>query len=123
MAYTIAPTPHADFYILTYTGTLETEDLLVADALHLNEGRAIYLLIDVSHMEEGLPDRFLETIMKSFVVHPNVAYMAVFITSTLLRVTANMVVKVTRQQKKITLHDSYESAHQRVMQAIGEHAL
>jgi hypothetical protein len=81
MAYTIMPGSHADFYILTYAGTLETDDLLVADELHLNEGRPIYLLIDTARMRDGLPDQFLETIMKSFVVHPNVAYMSVYITS------------------------------------------
>jgi hypothetical protein len=38
-------------------------------------------------------------------------------------VTAAMVIKVTRQQKKISLHDSYGAAYEKVLQVLGEHAL
>ncbi len=35
-----------------------------------------------------------------------------------LRMVSNMVVKLTRQQKKITLHDSYDAAYDSVLQTI-----
>ena len=113
--------PHPDFYILTYTGALEVADLVVDDLLHLNEGRPIYLLVDISRMNNTLPDRYIEHIRKCFLVHPNLRYLAGFVSSMPLRMVSNMVVKLTRQQKKITLHDTYDAAYQSVIETIEVH--
>jgi hypothetical protein len=113
---------HPDFYILTYTGQLQTKDLQVDDDVHLNEGRKIYLLVDISRMEHRLPDRYVEHIMKCFLVHPNLRFLAGFVSSMPLRVVSNMVVKLTRQQNKVSLHDSYEGAYESVLDAIERYA-
>ncbi len=118
MPCSVVQGPHPDFYIVTYTGTLEVADLVVDDLLHLNEGRLIYLLVDISRMNNSLPDRYIEHIRKCFLVHPNLRYLAGFVSSMPLRVVSNMVVKLTRQQKKITLHDSYDAAYDSVLQTI-----
>jgi hypothetical protein len=118
MAYAIKAGAYADMYILTYTGNLETEDLLVSNELHLNEGRPIYLLVDILNMNDGLPDRFLETIMQSYVTHPNLGCLAACMTSKLLRMTAGMVIKVTRRADKITVHDTFEAAEKALIEAM-----
>lgn len=120
MAYTVTPGAHPDLYILTYTGDLGAEELLIENELHLNENRFIYILADVSGMNNGLPDGFLETVQRSFVLHPHTAHIAVYVTSAILRIAASMVVKVTRQKKKISLHDSYKDAYERLEKVIKE---
>ena len=92
---------------------------MIDDALHLNEGRLIYLLVDISRMDHRLPDGYIKHIMKCFLVHPNLRFLAGYVTSIPLRMASNLVVSLTRQQHKITLHDSYDEAYQSVEEAIG----
>jgi hypothetical protein len=122
MAYSIAPGPHPDFYILTYTDLLASDELFIDDELHLNEGRQIYILADTSHMSSTLPDGFMEAVSKSFVVHPNIAHIASFNPSTILWITAQMVIKRTNQHKKITVHKTYQEAYDTIMALIQEQA-
>lgn len=114
MPYSIAQGPHPDFYILTYTEQLAYEELLIDDDLHLNEDRQIFILADTSHMSSSLPDRFMEAISKSFVVHPNVGHIASFNPSSILWIAAQMVIKFTGQYKKITVHKTYQEAFETI---------
>jgi hypothetical protein len=120
MPYSIAPGPHPDFYILTYTEQLAYEELLIDDKLHLNEGRLIYVLADTSHMSSTLPDGFMEAISKSFVVHENIGHIASFNPSSILWIAAQMVIKFTGRYKKITVHKTYQEAYDILMMHIQE---
>lgn len=116
MAYDIKAGAYANMYILTYTGLLENDDLLISNELHLGEGQPIYLLVDLRNMSDGLPDRFLETVVQSYVTHPNLAHLATCTNSRLLRMAAFMVTKVTRTSDRLTIHDTYEAAETRLIE-------
>lgn len=109
--HTVTHDAHCDLAILTYTGDLEAAELPIDDELRLNAGHKVYILVDVSGMNNGLPDGFLETIQRSFVIHPNIGHIAVYITSSVLRIAAGMVIKVARLQNKATIHSSYEASY------------
>jgi hypothetical protein len=118
--YSVAPGNHPNVYVLTYSENLAAEELLIDDELHLNEGRDIYLLVDLSSMNNGLPEGFLDAVQRSFVVHPHTAHIAVYTTSMLLRTAAGMVTKVTRMNGKITTHSTYEEAYQQLLDLMPE---
>jgi hypothetical protein len=110
MSHTVTSSPHPDFYVLTHFDDLQYDELFLDEELHLNEGRSIYILADTSRMNNVLPDGFLDAVTKSYVINPNMAHLAVYIPSTALRVVGYMVIKVTRRQKQISIHHTYEDA-------------
>lgn len=110
MAHTIEKTQYDNIVILRIQGDLEKDDLLSDDELGLNEGKPMYVLVDVSEMDIGLPGNFMEGERKSFAVNPNVKHIAVYSQSTLLNVATRMVAKLTRQQEKISIYHDRNDA-------------
>ena len=120
MAFNISPGSHPDFYILSIIGDLTYEDLLIVDDLHLNEKRLIYVLVNKAEMSNKLPDRFVEMLPQSFVVHPNIAHIACYAPSAILRIAGYMVANITHLQKKITIHQAYDEAYKFIERRIHE---
>lgn len=110
MAHTVEKTEHDNLVILHIQGDLEKPDLLCDEELGLNRGVPMYILVDVSEMDIGLPGNFMEGERQSFAVNPNARHIAVYSKSTLLNVAARMVAKLTRQQEKISIHPQYDDA-------------
>ncbi len=110
MAHTIEKTQYDNIVILRIQGDLEKDDLLSDDELGLNQGKPMYVLVDVSEMDIGLPGNFMEGERKSFAVNPNVKHIAVYSQSTLLNVATRMVAKLTRQQEKISIYHDRDDA-------------
>lgn len=110
MAHTISPGPKPSIMLMELTGDLTYQDMMSDDEIGLNENQQLYLMLDVSKMNVGLPDGFLDGAKNSFFVHPNLIHMAMYVESDLLRTIANMVAKVTRNVGKLSLHSSREAA-------------
>lgn len=120
MTLVVTSGSHPDFYILSVIGDLRYEDLFVVDALHLNEGRLIYILVDKAEMSNKLPEGFLEALPRSFVAHPNIGHMACYAPDAILRIAGYMVANITHLQKKITIHRRYDDAYKFIEQRIQE---
>jgi hypothetical protein len=110
MAHSVSQGPHPLIMVMELTGDLTHEDMVADDAIGLNNGRRLYLMLDVSKMNVGLPDGFLDGAKNSFFINPNLIHMAMYVESDLLRTIANMVAKVTRNVGKLSLHNSREAA-------------
>ena len=120
MSYTITSGSHPDFYIMNIVGDLQYEDLFIDDALHLNEGRVIYVLVNKTDMSNKLPEGFVEALPTSFVVHPNIGHIACYAPSAILRIAGYMVANITHLQKKITIHNLYKDAYKFIEKRIDE---
>lgn len=107
----LTPGPYPHFYILAYRDELMYEELFLDEPLHLNEGHPVYILIDTSAMYNRLPENFMQGIVRSFIINPNIAAMAVYIPSIPLRVVAHMVVNALRLHKKVSIFQTYHDAY------------
>jgi hypothetical protein len=110
MAHQISPGPHPNIALMRIWGDLQHVDMNPVDGLGLNEGKPVYVLLDVSEMHLGLPDGFLDGARNSYFVHPNMVHMAFYSGSSMLNTIAAMVGKLTSRQHKISIHKSYDSA-------------
>jgi hypothetical protein len=118
MAYVVSPGPHPNIALMRIWGDLQHEDMKPNNELGLNEGRPIYILLDVSEMNVGLPDGFLDGARNSFFIHPNMAHMALFSTSSMLNSIAMMVAKLTGRPGKMSIHNNYDSAFKHLQDMI-----
>lgn len=109
---------YPDFYILNIIGDLKNEDLYIMDDLHLNENRMIYVLVNKAAMSPRLPEGFVEALPRSFVVHPNIGHIACYAPSAMLQIAGHMVANITRLQKKITIHKTYDQAYKYIEHCI-----
>jgi hypothetical protein len=110
MAYEILPGPHPDIRVMKVMDDLTYEAMTADEELGLNQGRPMWVLLDVSQMNAGLPEDFLSGARHSYFVNPNLAHLSLYIKSSILRTIATMVAKVTRRKDKLSLHDSYDKA-------------
>lgn len=110
MAHHITVGPRPNIKICTITESLNHDDMTCEDDLGLNEGTPLYVLLDVSAMNLGLPEQFLDGAKHSFFIHPNLVHMAMYTDSNLLTHIGNMVAKLTQRQEKLSIHSSYDAA-------------
>jgi hypothetical protein len=110
MAHTISPGPHPNITTIRIYDELQRDDLTCTDELGLNEGRPLYILVDVSEMDRGLPAGFLDGERQGFFLHPNTAHIALFTNSMMLDTAGRMIAKLTRQKDKLTVHKTREEA-------------
>jgi hypothetical protein len=115
MAHEILPGPTANILLMRLYGELTKDDLLCDDELHLNEGQPMYVLVDASDMDIGLPAGFMDGKRESFFLNPNLQHVALYTTSWLLNSAAKMLGKITRQRDKLSVHDSREAALEHLM--------
>jgi hypothetical protein len=115
MPHEISPGPKPNILIFRVTGELNYHDMTCDEELGLNQGRPLYVLMDGSKMQVGLPENFLEGAKNSFFINPNLVHMALYLESQLLRTIANMVAKVTRRREKLSLHPSFDAAIQHLL--------
>jgi hypothetical protein len=110
IAHQITPGPQSDIVICSIQGELTYDDMTCVEELGLNEGRPVYILLDVTKMEGGLPPDFLDGARKSWFTHENTAHLALFADSHILRMVGTMVAKLTRRADKLSTHETYAGA-------------
>jgi hypothetical protein len=115
MAHQITPGPNANIKICTITESLNHDDMTCEADLGLNDGMPLYVLLDVSQMDVGLPPNFLDGAKHSFFLHPNLIHMAMYTKSSLLTTVGKMVAKLTHRQEKLSIFTSYEDAINHLM--------
>ena len=123
MAHTITPGTHPNIKVMELEGELTHADMTADEALGLNEGKPVYVLLDASKISVGLPPDFLDGARKSYFVHPNLAHMALYVSSVLLRNIGAMVAKLTRRKDKLTIHESREAAMRHLEKLVKEAGL
>jgi hypothetical protein len=110
MAHTILSGPQPNIVIMELQGELTWEDMTADEALGLDRGQPLYVMLDASRVSVALPENFLDGAKHSYFTNPNMAHMALYVESDLLRTIATMVAKITRRREKISLHSSQEAA-------------
>lgn len=110
MAHKISTGPHPDIVIMDLIGELEYGDMTADEGLGLNKGRPLYVMLDASKISVALPDGFIDGARHSYFVNPNMAHMALYVESGMLRTIGTMVAKLTRRQDKLSVHESREKA-------------
>jgi hypothetical protein len=121
MAHEVQQGPHPFFKILYLRGDITHEDMTCVDEVGLNEGHPIYLLTDAAGMNAGMPDKFLETIRESLLYSPNLAHNAVYLPdSPVISTLAQMLIKLTRTQKKVSLFRNLDEAQDHLMKLMAD---
>jgi hypothetical protein len=110
MAHNIVDGPHTDIKIFELYEDLTFADMTADKELDLDKGYPVYVLLDGSQMQVGLPADFLSGAKQSWFTNPNLAHLAVYLESAMLRTIAQMVAKITKRRDKLTLHDSRAAA-------------
>jgi hypothetical protein len=110
MAHEIEAGPESNIRLMRLQGELLKADLLCDDELDLNSGTPIFVLVDASEMDIGLPAGFMDGKRESFFMNPNLQHVALYSTSWLLNSAAKMLGKLTRQRDKLSVHDTREAA-------------
>jgi hypothetical protein len=110
MAHEITLGPRPNIKICTITESLTHDDMTCEADLGLHGSTPLYVLLDVSQMDVGLPPNFLDGAKHSFFLHPNLVHMAMYTESNLLTHIGNMVAKLTQRREKLSIHTSYDAA-------------
>ncbi|MGB1289252.1 MAG: hypothetical protein ACPG7F_22140, partial [Aggregatilineales bacterium] len=85
----------------------------------LNEGQK-YVMLDMSEMNIGLPERFIEAAQQSFFTHDNLLHTVLYVDSGMLRSISVMIAKLTRRQNRLTLHKSREEALEHLHEIVAD---
>ncbi len=116
MSHEILIGQHPDLVILRYHGNIEADDIITnPDDLHLNDGRLKYLLADTSDSNPVVPEGMWERVHNSIISHQNLVHIAIVAKSGMLKVLLNAVIKLTRQGKRVSLHNSFEEAESHLL--------
>ena len=110
MTHVIESGPEPNIRLMRLQGELLKADLLCDDELGLNTGTPVFVLVDASEMDIGLPAGFMDGKRESFFMNPNLQHVALYSTSWLLNSAAKMMGKLTRQRDKLSVHDTREAA-------------
>lgn len=112
MAVDVVTGPHPNIRIMRIIGDLHPEDMASSDKmLELDGNHPVYVVMDISQMNIGMPEHFLEAAKHGKAVnHANMHHMAVFTTNELLINISKMVAKVNRQKSKLSIHPTYDDA-------------
>lgn len=119
MAHEVTQGPHPFLRIIRVYGDVDSRDMTCFDDVGLTEGHPIYLLTNLAKINVGLPDKFLETLRNSVLTHPNLAHDAIYLPAApAVNTLANMAVKFTRSQKKVSLHLTLDGAQDHLVKMI-----
>ncbi|MEO8606828.1 MAG: STAS/SEC14 domain-containing protein [Chloroflexota bacterium] len=119
MPHQVSTGKHPDIIVLRYYGNIETEDILTdPEELHLNDDHPKYLLADAGEVHPVVPEGMWERVQHSIISHKNLAHIAIFVKSGPLRVLMGAVVKLSRQGKRVTLHNTYEEAETHLLSLV-----
>jgi hypothetical protein len=110
MAHKITQGPRRDIVFMDIYQELEFDDMTASRELGLDSGRKLYVMLDLTKMNVGLPVGFLEGAKKSFFLHDNLVHLSIHVQSDVLKIVANMVAKLTRNPDKLSLHSTREAA-------------
>lgn len=91
-------------------GELTREDMTAADALGLNQGKPVFVLLDTTKLNIGLPVDFMDGAKQSYFTHPNLQHLALYTTSSMLGSIGRMVAKLTGKKDHLSVHTDYDSA-------------
>jgi hypothetical protein len=119
MPHEVSTGKHPDIIVLRYYGDIESEDIITdPEELHLNDGRPKYLLADATEVHPVVPEGMWERVQHSIIGHNNLAHIAISVKSAPLRVLMGAVVKLSRQGKRMTLHNTYEEAENHLLNLV-----
>ena len=121
MAHEIEAGPESNIRLMRLQGELLKADLLCDDELGLNTGDPVFVLVDASEMDIGLPAGFMDGKRESFFMNPNLQHVALYSTSWLLNSAAKMMGKLTRQRDKLSVHDTREAALEHLKSMAARH--
>lgn len=110
MGHTIIQGPHPNIVIQKLEGELTWEDMTAAEALGLTSGKPVYVLLDTTNLNIGLPVDFVEGAKQSYFTHPGLQHMALYTTSSMLGAIGRMVAKLTGKKEHLSVHTDYSSA-------------
>lgn len=121
MPHEVSTGKHQDIVVLRYYGDIESDDIITnPEELHLNDGRPKYLLADAGEVHPVVPEGMWERVQHSIISHNNLVHIAICVKSGTLRVLMGAVVKLSRQGKRMTLHNTYEEAESHLMHLLNE---
>ncbi|MDZ4771295.1 MAG: hypothetical protein SGJ24_19400 [Chloroflexota bacterium] len=110
MSFTISDSAHPSIRIMKITGELDDIAMTADEALGLNAGVPIYVLLDILEMSIKLPDGFLDTAQKSYFTNDNLAHLALFTRSEMFKIIGDMVARLTHRREKLSAHSTYAAA-------------
>jgi hypothetical protein len=111
MPHEVSTGKHPDIVVLHYYGDIESDDIITdPEELHLNDGHPKYLLADAGSVHPVVPEGMWERVQHSIISHSNLLHIAIYVKSGALRVLMGAVVKLSRQGKRMSLHNTYEEA-------------
>jgi len=116
MPHAISTGKHQDIIILRYYGNIESDDIITnPQELHLNEGSTKYLLVDASEVHPSVPEGMWDRVRESVIYNQNLLHIAIYVKSLPLRILMGAVFNLTRQQKRVSLHESFADAEGHVL--------
>ena len=119
MAYEILPRPHPSIALVHMFSEIEEEDFRLGDALELDKGNPVYLLVDTTGTAITLPPNFMENVRSSALFDDNLAHVAVFTRSATVCAVVRVMCRLTGQTHKVSLHDSREAALNHLLALVG----
>ena len=123
MAHVIEAGPHPNIVIMHVIGNTTSIDMDINTELCLNKGQPVYLLVDLSNMTLGLPENFLNDARHSAIVQPNMIHAAIYVHSSLIKSIVSMIVRITYQNSKLSIHDQYDQALAQLQKLVKEAGL
>lgn len=109
MPHIIELDPQSNIAYMRIIGLLDFEDMTCDEELGLND-RPTFIFLDVSQMDTGLPEDFLDGARISFFTHTNMIHLALYSKSTVLDMIATMVSKITHREEKMSIHKTIQAA-------------
>ncbi len=109
MAHTITVGDRPEILIIEAFDNLEVDDILLEE-IDWSQGDPLYIFIDARRLSIALPDGFLDALKQGPIAHERLAHMALCLDSLILRNIAQMSVKLTRAQSKMSVHNTPEEA-------------
>jgi len=111
MAYEVTHGELPNLYVIRFYDELVGEDLdRATQALGLDSGNQVYVLCDITGLNPGLPENFIEYAQRSYFMHKNMLHGAMISQSWLLNSVAKMFAKLTRRQDRLSIHMSRAAA-------------
>lgn len=123
MAHTVLPIKHPNIAHIQMYGDITPEDMTCDAKLGLGTGKPIYVVVEILNINTHLPDEFIDTARVGFLVHADLAHMAVVTKSSLLKSLALIGATLSMQRDKTSTHDSVESAEAHVLAMIKRRGL
>lgn len=119
MAHEILPSPYPDIILMRFYRELEAEDIQQGKRIGIDNGKPIYIMVDVCDMAVMLPPNFLEHVRASIILDDNLGHIAVYTRSDQLSALVRVVGRLTGKAHKLSAHSSREGALNHLLKLIG----